>query len=277
MTTLLELTTTFVVFLFIIIALVVIFSSVLLHFRNFTEDTARDHEQAVKKWSEIQHDLNERYKSINSIVEVNKTGICNNSYFEDNSLRLVMVDALVEKAQIKLTERARSYLLFGITLYIFSFFMILISSFVILFSDDIVAYYKSTSNYYKDIKYLYLFDQSMYITNETYRFILTLLKKTASGGVLIGFCYILVATGNSCFRESTILMHRRHSLRYIRLLSYQNQGRIDVEALKDVFGIGDVMNSGFDRVKTIALKDNWIGAMFEAFKNIAAREEKGKK
>lgn len=72
-------------------------------------------------------------------------------------------------------------------------------------------------------------------------------------------------------------MHRRHSLRYIRLLSYQNGGKIDPEDLKDVFGIGDVMNSGFDRVKTIAIKDNWIGAMFEAFKGLAAKDEKGKK
>lgn len=109
----------------------------------FSEATKKNFDEQDAKWTIIEHDLIGRYAMINRIVNSNKIGIAEHFYFGDNTLHLVMIDALIEKAQIKLTERAKSYRNAGIGLYIFSFCVVIISALFVTMSDEFAAYIKS--------------------------------------------------------------------------------------------------------------------------------------
>lgn len=94
-------------------------------------------------------------------------------------------------------------------------------------------------------------------------FVLILVKRIVIGGAILALAYVFFSLSNACFRESTRLLHRRHSVRFIRLLLYKAEGNLDDKILRDAFGIDDVTTSGFDNIKTDAVLNNLIGRLID--------------
>jgi hypothetical protein len=187
------------------------------------------------QWPDITDELSARYKTIQAL----------SSFMNDNlNHKALLVDTAIEKTHRKLTQRANSYFTLGM---ISLAFCMTIS---IAFAG-----------------YLFLALPSPRIeapfTNELYNFILILIKRITAGGIVLGISYILAANANSCFRESTILLHRRHALRYVRL-ALISEGKIPVKDLRDIFGLDDVTNTGFDKIKVESIRDNLIGKLIDA-------------
>jgi Ca2+/Na+ antiporter len=199
---------------------------------------------------------------------------------------MVMVDLLIEKAQRKLSERSASYFNSGVLMYVFSICMICaFSLFTYLNTEisytveqEIIKSHLAAHNCAKDPianpeqrcenleakihKGMHPDPVGTY--GELYHFIFDLMKKVVAGGALLGAAYVIAATANSCFRESTILLHRRHLLRYIRLMSYENKGKVDNKDLRDIFGVDQAATTGFDKIKVESLRDNLVGKLIEA-------------
>lgn len=192
---------------------------------------------------------------------------------------MLYTDIVIEKAQKNLTIRSKSYYQNGIKLY--SIALMIIFSF---------ALYLNYSTEFNGILHramgLFGFVDKDFVSDEIklfgvvkgepiYIYMLVLLKRIVSGGAILGGAYVIAATANSCFRESTILLHRRHLLRYVRLLSYEQQGNIDTKDLRDVFGVDDATKTGFDKIRTETLKDNLVGKLLDALGGVL-QQFKGK-
>lgn len=201
-------------------------------------------------WKDISNDLGERYGIIKKFTGSELTIV---------GERVLLVDLLVEHANEKISRRAKKYLNSGILLFVAGSIMTVVFSIFVMFADGIQNYVEL---------YLPRPVPNRLFTGTHLDFILTLIKRITVSGALLGLIYIIFATANSCFREATILLHRRHAMRYIRLLSYVNNGEVRADDLSKVFGINDVTNTGFERIRTETMRDNLIGKLVEAIGSI---------
>jgi hypothetical protein len=170
---------------------------------------------------------------------------------------VIPIDIVVQKAQDMLTKRADSYYRSGVTLFVICLAVTTFVAFYLTFSDVLILslHYRLNGNS------IPLPDHDI---NTLFEFVVAVIRRVAASGAMLGVCYMLGATANSCFRESTILLHRRHLLRYVRLVSHEKKGKVPSKDLRAVFGVDDVMNTGFDRIKPETLKDNLVGKLLDA-------------
>lgn len=207
-------------------------------------------------WLGIREEIDSRYQIVADI----------RTRTENNHLRIpekvILIDISIERAQNKLTNRARVYFVSGIILFGTAIALLLGVAFlfdgaqeaVVALTNHILPNAVDTpAGLYR--KFFGPADS----TNHIYVFSLALARKLITGGAALVSCYVLAATANSCFREATILLHRRHALRFVRLLSYRDDGNVDPKDLRDAFGVDQVMNTGFDKIKVEYVKDNLIG------------------
>lgn len=206
------------------------------------------------QWTDIERDLNERYGTRKELIDK----------YEVNPY-VVMIDMMVDKANHKLTDRSRLYLRSGKFLYGIGFVMV-----IILFAEYQYSLFGRIFGHHEE--------HVIFPNNPYLDFVLILIRKIVSGGAILGMVYILFATANSCFREATILLHRRHAMRYVRLLSYSTDGKIKSKDLRSIFGVDDVTNTGFNKIKTESIRDNLIGKLIEAvggiYKRSGSKKEK---
>lgn len=219
-----------------------------------------------KQWDLIVSDLKNRYEGISHILKggaiYDQNSLANNKTFFSDTVnpKMVLIDLLVEKAQRNLTVRSRSYFCFGVLMFYESIGLALFFSIFLFYNMEVSALLRA-----------HVFEvvtANVDVTSNWQVFTLELIKRITAGGAILGVIYLLAATSNSCFRESTILLHRRHLLRYIRLMSYEKEGAIDPKDLRDIFGVDQAATTGFDKVKVESIRDNLIGKLIEAVGNI---------
>jgi len=232
------------------------------------------------RWQQIESDLKARYKTYDDIISVRlpcedgngqtseeDTAKTDNKHFY-LSRRMIAVDLLIEKAQKELTKRAESYKTNGKFLFFLSSAIIIMFVLFLLFNEEVVEIFDNTlvwSNLIEKYELKTIDDARTLHALDALHFSLILIKRIVAGGAILGLAYLFSATANSCFRESTTLLHRRHLLRYVRLLSYENDGKIEKKDLRDIFGVDHAARTGFDRIKVETIRDNLIGKLIDAF------------
>jgi hypothetical protein len=208
-----------------------------------THSTGKKKGADATDWGALEEELKARYEVFGTIFKcVDQAGIS-----DAITQRMAMIDIMVEKAQIDLTARGLNYYRRGVIL--------LCTAVGLIFFAAIGAYA----------------DHRMFAENfdgNTARDVFVLLSSVFSRalalGAVLALGYLFAANANSCFREATILFHRRYLLRLIRLMSYGHAGDVGLDDLRDIFGVDDVMNTGFDKIRTVYLKDNLVNALFES-------------
>jgi hypothetical protein len=143
--------------------------------------------------------------------------------------RLAATDAFVEKAQHRLTARATRLARIGVATAIAAFVILLLTAIGVYSSD---------------------------VPNVADGFALTvfILRTLTVGGFIGGAAYWLVALSRALFHESTVLLTRRHSLRFGRLSVYLHDGQLDADALLKTFRWSDEVSSAFLDVRPDAVK-----------------------
>lgn len=228
--------------------------------------------KSARNWNYIKNELKNRYAAIH----LDKIEVGNSereiSRFDERSSepekivfinrKMIAIDALIEKAQLSLTERSRSYKKNGMFLYTFGVFLMLIAVFLGATIDDIVIYFrkmldvcvsKDGGNCQSALDRAVL--ESSKEAAPWILLIASISKRIVVSSILVLAMYFVISTANSCFRESTILLHRRHLLRLVRLISYESQGKVDTKDLRDIFGVDHAATSGFDKFNIEPFRD----------------------
>lgn len=205
--------------------------------------------------------------------------------------KTILIDIMLDKTQNELENRSRKYYIPGQILLVMSIITIILFVLYLTFGDVATCMITSNiymhdaramsifdviRNYYTGIDYVFF--SSCYKPNISnwFEFVLILVKRIVIGGAILAISYIFFSLANACFRESTRLLHRRHSVRFIRLLLYSSNGILDDKSTKDAFGIDDVTTSGFDNIKTDAILNNLIGKLIDRLGISKGREPDGK-
>lgn len=198
--------------------------------------------------------------------------------------KIILIDLMIDKAQKELEHRAHKYFYPGIALLVFSVLTLAAFALYMLSFNDSCAQFdlKNATSYQALATIISILKDSPavcsnHVTSNWYDFTLILLRRTISGGAILAIAYLFAANANACFRESTRLLHRRHNLRYIRLLLYKSGGELDNKELRDTFGIDDVTTSGFDNIKSEFVLNNLIGKLIDKLPDITsiAADKKG--
>lgn len=204
--------------------------------------------------------------------------------------KTILLDIMLDKAQTELEGRSKKYFIPGVFLLAFS--ILTLTLFIIYLNYGDAANCAMTRHFldgkfkipeaidkktaHDSINYVFISSCFAQSVENWFDFTLILVKRIVIGGAMLAVAYVFFALANGCFRESTRLLHRRHSVRYIRLLLYRNEGDLDPAILKEAFGVDDVTTSGFDNIKTDAVLNNLIGRLIDRLGNArpARAEEK---
>jgi hypothetical protein len=210
----------------------------------------------TENWNQIESNLNRRYEVLAGLSEkFGKT--------DQLAGKSIELDFIVEKAQLTLTERSNSYYKKGLFLFIIGTFGAIIFGLFLIFSDELFYALRTMLNIdlEKEKRFGAPYDYAAFI-----------LRNITASGIILSVIYILLANAISCFRESTILLHRRHSLRSLRVANL-NKMELKLEDLEKIFGVNDVMNTGFDRIKSGSIRDNLIGKLIDALATVFSRKK----
>lgn len=231
---------------------------------------SEDNNGVSSDWKHRFNEMNSRLNVYKDLFFIHDTGE------HPFSRKIMLIDSMLDKAQVELGRRAKHYFIPGILLLIMTIFMM--GAFIIYFtfSDGIsclaatnglsfISITSTNEHPNTDISKKLI---NMYCNVQTaknvYDFILIFAKRLVIGGSTLALAYVFFSNATACFRESTRLLHRRHSVRYIRLLLYNSDGLLENKELRDAFGIDDVTSSGFDTIKTEAVQSNLISKAIEA-------------
>jgi hypothetical protein len=162
----------------------------------------------------IEHHIDQRYWLLfKSIEHWNTTiGTMAGALFKELIFDLAVVDVFVEKAQARLTSRARINVNIGIATCVIASALMLATASVLLVS-------------------VLSSDEPQSWQAVIYRVIAT------SGAVALvaGVSYLVIMIARASFHEATILFNRRHSLRLGRLLLYLKlTSAADVDQLREL-------------------------------------------
>lgn len=223
------------------------------------------------EWSDRFQEIDTRLSTYQDLFDLHDSGA------PPIDKKTILIDVMLDKAQSELKERSERYFTPGVILLFFS--VVTITLFVMYLNFGDVASCIATTHLSKYVEipsppmsidhFLSrkesVFHSPCYIRSISnwYDFTLLLVKRIVIGGAVLAIAYIFFALANACFRESTRLLHRRHSVRYIRLLLYRSEGNISDQELRDAFGIDDVTTSGFDSIKTETVSNNLIGRLID--------------
>jgi hypothetical protein len=151
-----------------------------------------------------------------------------------NLLKLASADVFVEKAQTKLFERSKILMRFGIlTTSIVLFLMIGSALYIDYSSSNVVA------NLIKD--------EYQKIINTYIAYIL--IKTTTISAFILGAIYFLTSLSRACFHEGTVLLNKRHALRFGRLMLYINDGHLNFKDSNEAFMWNEEFTSAFKDIK----------------------------
>jgi hypothetical protein len=169
-----------------------------------------------QEWGEIYQQLRGR----NALFEIAHKQL--DPYVLDNTVRfrLAATDAFVEKAQFRLGVRSRVLTATGV--------MTSGLALILLLAAALTVYLGEVPD-----------------VSNGYELTVFILKSLTVGGFVGGSAYFLVALSKALFHEATVLVTRRHSLRFGRLAVYLHDGQLDNEDLMKAFRWSDEVGSAF--------------------------------
>ena len=166
-------------------------------------------------------------------------------------LRLAAADVFVEKAQERLTARARIPMFSGCICAAAALSRLLIAAVLVHKTkvDDLIGAGDLTG---------------MRVT-------VILIRAISFGGFLGGATYFLGALANSLFHEGTALLSRRHALRLGRLAIYLRSGDLTIDEIERIFHWNDEFRTAFERIDAKSIRGPGLSSMTpEAGNAIAA-------
>lgn len=167
-----------------------------------------------KEWGKILHDLNDR----NKVLKRAKKN-CKNLSVIENDMEIAAVDVFVEKAQQKLTIRAKRLIYFG-----------LFSIFMVIFFASMTFYYIDShdiSKFMKSIKESGVGIQEVNSNLSIDGYVLTMWIARSATLSALGFVgiFTFLWLSRALLHEAFLLYHRRHCLRFGRLYMYVKYSR----------------------------------------------------
>lgn len=177
--------------------------------------------------SSIDAELLGRYSSMKGLVKARMEylkelhGDTNNRPDERDlsvSDKLIAVDVFVEKAKHKLTLRAN--LSFACAMLSFLGTVTVCGGFLVWVTRGPAA----------SIPFIYI------LFDETWLWLTFIIKSLTTGAMFLAGIYITSSLGKGFLNEWSMLMSRRHALRFGRIAVYLSDGNMKIEDLVDVFG-----------------------------------------
>jgi hypothetical protein len=186
--------------------------------------------QENKIVQQVQSELNARYDLLDCAVKrLTNFNIPNNVRFQ-----LAATDVFIEKAQQRLTGRARWLFTFGGVL-IFLTLGILGGGFYLIYMHTLS----------QEI-------QSPQILNG-YTTTLLILKNTALAAFILGAAYVTLSFAKACLHEGTNLFSKRHALRFGRLYVYLRHDQIKFKELERAVNWNIENSTAFKEIKAETL------------------------
>jgi|GEM_PF-1696173 len=178
----------------------------------------------IKQWENIQKELDIRREVLfNTATNLQKENA-------PNSFILASVDVFIEKAQINITNKALKLWLLGASLSFFALILLMVSGYY-TYKTDVVEIVKS----FKELN-------TLIVT-------LLVLKSTTVTAFILSAVWYCISLARALFHESTILLNRRHALRFGRLYAYTKQGDITWEEMERAFNWNIESSTAFKDIK----------------------------
>lgn len=167
-----------------------------------------------------------------------------------NPLKHAATDVLVEKAQRELTHRAVAVNIYGALTYVVALFTLLFGAWELSTHGAALPSPEAL---------------------DTRVLIFSMFRSSTSAALVFAAIYLLVAVAKALLREGSLLLNRRHALRYLRLCVYLTDGSITLNQLRQMVNWNAEFATAFDAIDT----DKAAGAaplnkLVEAF-NLALR------
>lgn len=187
----------------------------------------------VATWKEIEHELAIRHATLSRVAtDLHKMtevpGLAGLDFSPRRRLTLAATDVFVEKAQRTLAVRAYSLMTFGVIGATIALFAMVAAAYLI-FSQPLATFIDNTP-----VKEL----NASIVT-------LIIVKATAAGTLLATAAVFLMHLARALFHEATILLNRRHALRFGRLFVYLKDGQISLKDLESAFKWNDEFSTAF--------------------------------
>ena len=174
--------------------------------------------------------------------------------------RLAATDAFVEKAQHRLTRRA-------IWLNIAGAFAAAAALALLLVAADYVRHIDMGKRLGAHAP------GEAYPAGTGYLLTLLILQSVSVGGFVAGAAYFLAALAKAFFHEGSVLLARRHALRFGRLFVYLRNGEVEPDLLMRAFRWTDDFGSAFEHLKEEGIKAG-VGKIFEAVPQVVEASAK---
>ncbi len=215
--------------------------------RTVAPPVMKDEEMKLESgWKEVDQELKNRYQlileAIESLKKVQKAE-GEGSWDSGVLLKLAATDVFVEKAQRKLTSKATALRWLGI-----------LASVLLLSSLGFAAWRVAGSS---------LKDTLGEETLNGYSLTFVIVKALSFGGFVFTAVYFLGELARALLHESTVLLNRRHALRFGRLSVYMKRGDVDIETLQKIFQWNDEFTTAFKDIQPQTLKSAGLGQMAE--------------
>jgi hypothetical protein len=189
--------------------------------------------KARRAWDQIKFEIDLRQETLFHVTEQLKNKLVSSDGTSTEStpkrlLSLAATDVFVEKAQRTLATRAWLLIAFGV--------IGSASALCLLLGAAYLIFEKSLSAMLDPIEIGKL--NGLVLT-------LVIVKSTAAGALLIASATFLMHLGKALFHEATILLNRRHALRFGRLFIYLKDGAISLKDLEAAFKWNDEFSTAF--------------------------------
>lgn len=238
-------------------------------------------------WGNIDNELNKRrsilLKSANLIKDELIKGNIPEKEAHDRALTLAATDVFVEKAQKRITKRAKLFFVLGFLSVAFFVLILWIPTYYMLHmtvpqmigidqADGLyVLFKKDTSDFLSQSPAAPVVAPPEAIDSlakvNGYVFGLVVLKSIAIAGLVAALAYFLASLGKSFFHEGIVLMNRRHSMRFGRLMMYIYKGDMTNEKVDEVFKWNYDFDTSFRSLDVKALSGTFWGKLAEVVKS----------
>jgi hypothetical protein len=182
--------------------------------------------ESEKMWDAVRKEIPQRYDLVFGP---------DNDPNEQHKIPLAIraTDVFVEKAIQRLTRRAKDYFHYGVGLS-FVTFACIAGALGYLWINDITATLTTL---------MYQQDTAQFVTdNPSTVLTMWIIRTVAIGSLFGGAIYFTASLARACFHEATLLLHRRHAVRFGRLCVYlkeygvRNQTKLTVDDMERAFG-----------------------------------------
>lgn len=190
------------------------------------------------EWTEIDKEIAFRHVLISNAV----ARLSNYTTDKVELLNLAATDVFVEKAQHRLTTRAKKFMWWGgITGGVAVLTLLCAASLLLATPPDKLLGGKT----------------------DVYHLIAAVIRAISIGGFVGGAVYFLGGLSSALIHEAVVLLNRRHALRFGRLSVYLQGGKVDPAMLHDLFRWNDEFSSAFKTIKPEEIRKGGLSGFVE--------------